>query len=100
MAAQPDSADIPKERKRSQHPAFLAEMRAVAQLISKEMQLQKLSKTEMAKLMGTSRAQLNRILDPESASLTVKSLERAADVLGFQLQYSIVRREELPTTVS
>ena len=45
----------------------------------------KQKKLTKAKLMGTSRAQLDRLLDPENPSVTLQSLGRAAFVLGKRL---------------
>jgi DNA-binding Xre family transcriptional regulator len=39
---------------------------------------QQLSKTEMAHRMDTSRAVLDRLLDPENKSVTLQTMERAA----------------------
>ena len=49
------------------------------------MKKKKLSKTEMANRMKTSRAVLERLLDPENASITLITLERAASALGKKL---------------
>jgi hypothetical protein len=40
----------------------------------------------MAERMKTSRAALNRLLDPANSSVTLQTLERAASVLGKRLQ--------------
>ncbi|KIE06292.1 Uncharacterized protein NF27_AD00040 [Candidatus Jidaibacter acanthamoeba] len=49
--------------------------------LSQEMEKLKINKTEMARRMNTSRASVERLLDPNNPSLTLKSLERAAHVL-------------------
>jgi DNA-binding Xre family transcriptional regulator len=46
------------------------------------MRKQGISKTELAKSMKTSRAQLDRLLDPENESVTLGTLTRAAYALG------------------
>jgi antitoxin HicB len=48
-----------------------------------------LSKTEMARRMETSRAALNRLLDPENKSVTLQTMERAARVLGKHLHLTL-----------
>lgn len=53
------------------------------------MEEQKLSKTEMARRMETSRAALSRLLDPENESVTLQTMDRAARVLGKQLRLSL-----------
>ena len=47
-----------------------------------------ISKSEMARRMGTSRSALARLLDPENPSVTLLTLDRAATVLGKQLTVS------------
>lgn len=49
-----------------------------------------LSKTHMAKLMDTSRASLNRLLDPAKASVTLKTLQKAANVMGQRIEVRFV----------
>jgi len=48
-----------------------------------------LSKAGMAALMGTSRAQLDRLLDPKR-DVTLSTLTRAATVVGRRLRVSLV----------
>jgi len=50
----------------------------------------RLTKTEMAKLMATSRAQLDRVLNPDDGNVTLDSLQRAAKVLGRDLKLELV----------
>ena len=62
---------------------------AIKRLISynllDEMKKQNINKTEMAKRMSTSRAALNRLLNPYNDSVTLATLTKAADVLGKKL---------------
>lgn len=51
---------------------------------------QSLTKSEMASRMGTSRAQLDRILDPENISISIESMSRAAQALGMRLKLELV----------
>ena len=64
--------------------------RAVAYQVAQFMLNQGLSKTEMARRMRTSRASLDRLLDPNNGSVTLQTLERAADALGRRLHISLV----------
>ncbi len=50
---------------------------------------QKLSKTEMSRRMNTSRAALDRLLDPANRAVTLQTLDRAARALGKRLLISI-----------
>ncbi|UTC67225.1 MULTISPECIES: helix-turn-helix transcriptional regulator [unclassified Treponema] len=62
---------------------------AIKRLISynllNEMKAQNINKTEMAKKMNTSRAALDRLLNPKNDSVTLATLTRAANVLGKKL---------------
>ncbi len=64
--------------------------RVLARQISKEMTDQHLSKTAMAKRMHTSRAALERLLDPESDSVTLNTLFKAATAIGRQIHLELV----------
>jgi transcriptional regulator with XRE-family HTH domain len=64
--------------------------RIIAWQIAQEMKAQKLTKTELAKRMHTSRAALNRLLDENDASLTLTTLASAAAVLGKKVNLQLV----------
>jgi len=61
----------------------------IAWQLQKAMKEKKLSKNRMAQLMKTSRAQLDRLLDPEHGNVTIETLQRAANVLGRSLRIEI-----------
>jgi len=61
----------------------------IAYQIAEEMKRNKLTKTEMANRMNTSRAALERLLDPDNASITLITLERAASGLGKKLKVEL-----------
>lgn len=63
--------------------------RLVAYQIAEEMKRHKVTKTEMASRMKTSRAALDRLLDPENTSITLITLERAAAALGKKLKVEL-----------
>ena len=44
----------------------------------------------VAAQMDTSRAQLNRVLDPNASNVTLDTLSRAARVLGHSLKVELV----------
>src|SRR5262245_13681694 len=73
----------------------LVEFRAVAVKeviawqIEQAMKKKKLSKSKMAALMETSRAQLDRLLDPKQGNVTLETLHRAAHVLGRELRIEL-----------
>ena len=49
-----------------------------------------LTKSELAKRMQTSRAQLDRLLDPVNESVTLGTLKRAAQAVGRELRLELV----------
>ena len=67
----------------------VAVKRVIAYQVEQLMAQQNLSKTEMSRRMKTSRAALERLLDPANQSVTLQTLDRAARALGKRLQISI-----------
>jgi antitoxin HicB len=61
----------------------------IAWQIDKALKDKKLSKNKMATLMKTSRAQLDRLLDPEQGNVTLDTPHRAAHVLGRELKIEL-----------
>ena len=53
------------------------------------MEEQQLSKTAFARKLKTSRSQLDRLLDPENANVTLEALARAANAVGRELQLEL-----------
>jgi DNA-binding Xre family transcriptional regulator len=49
-----------------------------------------ISKTELAARLQTSRAALDRLLDPENDAVTLQTLKRAAAVLGKKIRLELV----------
>lgn len=58
-------------------------------LMEKEMKKQRVTKSKLAKRLETSRAAVDRLLDPRAPS-TIKSLSRAASALGKHLAISLI----------
>ncbi len=75
---------------------ILEETRAVALKetlawqVQQAMEKGKISKVEMARRMNTSRAALDRLLDPGNASVTLQTLARAAQAVGRDLRIDLV----------
>lgn len=63
--------------------------RVVSYQIEQAMKKKRISKSGMAVKMATSRAALDRLLDPDNASVTLYTLEKAAKVLDKKLQVTI-----------
>jgi DNA-binding phage protein len=68
----------------------VAVKRVVAYQLERAMKAEQLTKTEMAKRMGTTRAQLDRLLAPDNPSATLASLVKAANAVGKRLKISLV----------
>lgn len=68
----------------------VAVKRVIAWQIAQEMKQQKITKTQLAEKMQTSRAALNRLLDENDASLTLGTLVSAAAALGKHIKIELV----------
>ena len=75
---------------------ILAEVEAVAVKRVIAWQLQEImkaggiTKTAMAARLGTSRSQLDRLLDPQNATVQLDTITRAARVVGKKLRIEMV----------
>lgn len=61
----------------------------LAEQIKRAMQEQGLTRTAMAARMQTSRAALNRLLDPNSPSVPLRTLQKAAIASGKRLRLEL-----------
>ena len=68
----------------------IALKRVLAFQIKELMKSQNISKTEMARRMQTSRAALERLLDPENRSITLHTMDKAARSLGKRLRLTLM----------
>ena len=96
------TAKIKNKHRGSSFEAFLREeglleevqvvalKRALAMKVGDLMRKKKLSKSAMAAKMRTSRAAVNRLLDPKNTSLTLATLNRAAKSLGRRVKIELV----------
>ena len=84
-----DFDDFLKEDGIYEQVQAVAIKRVIAYQIAEEMKKKKLSKTQMASRMKTSRAALERLLDPENASITLITLERAVSAVGKKLKVQL-----------
>jgi DNA-binding Xre family transcriptional regulator len=82
--------DFLKEEGMHEDATNYAVKRVLAWQIQKAMQEKALTKTEMARRMGTSRAHLDRLLDPGNDKVQFDTVERAASVLGRRLRLVLV----------
>ncbi len=58
--------------------------------IRRSLEENKMTKTELARRLETSRAAVDRLLDPENDSVTLQTLKRAAEVIGKRLRLELV----------
>ena len=63
--------------------------RVIAWQIAQSMKAQKVTKTEMAARMHTSRMVVNRLLDEKDTSVTLATLARASSALGTSLRFEL-----------
>lgn len=61
----------------------------IAHQLTAEMK-KKITKKRMAELMKTSRAQVDRLLNPDNGSATIETLQRAARIVGRELRMQLV----------
>lgn len=64
--------------------------RVLARQVEAAMRDQKVSKSEMAKRMRTSRAALDRLLDPDNDAVTLSTLQKAATAVGREIRLELV----------
>ena len=64
--------------------------RVLARQVEAAMKERHFSKAEMARRMRTSRAALDRLLDPDYEAVTLSTLRKAATAVGRQLRLELV----------
>jgi antitoxin HicB len=64
--------------------------RVLARQVAAAMEEKQFSKAEMARRMGTSRAALDRLLDPEYDAVTLSTLRKAAQAVGRRVRLELV----------
>jgi antitoxin HicB len=82
--------DFLKEDGIYEETSAIALKRVLAWQIENEMQKQHITKQAMARLMETSRSQLDRLLDPEKTGVSLETMQRAASVVGRELRIQLV----------
>ncbi len=68
----------------------IAIKRFIAWQLQQEITSKQMTKTSVAKAMGTSRAAVDRLLDPKNTSVTLHTLGKAASVLGKRIKIELV----------
>ena len=85
-----DFDDFLREQGLLEEVEAAAAKRVIAFQITQEMKRARLTKSEMAQRMETSRAAVDRLLDPRNHSVTLSTLERAAAAVGKRLKIELV----------
>ena len=68
----------------------VAAKRVIAYQIAQAMKQARMTKSEMAHRMKTSRPSVDRLLDPSNPSVTLSTLERAAAAVGKKLKIELI----------
>jgi len=68
----------------------LAQKRVFAWKVRQAMDEHGVSKSDLAERMGTSRSQVDRLLDPENSSVQLDTLVRAAHAVGRTLKLELI----------
>ena len=82
--------DFLKEEGMYEEVTASAIKRVIAWQIEEAMKAQGITKSEMAKRMKTSRAQLDRLLDPDNDRVQLDTMQRAAAAVGRRLRLELV----------
>ena len=83
--------DFLKEEGTLEEARAIALKETIAWQIQQAMKKEKITKIEMARRMRTSRAALDRLLDPESESVTLQTLCKAAHAVGRDLRIELLK---------
>jgi antitoxin HicB len=67
-------------------------MRALSENLKGKFEKSKISRTDLAKRMGSSRTVVNRLLDGHAESVTLKTLTRATNALHLKINLQFVDR--------
>ncbi len=82
--------DFLREDGRFDEATLQAKKRVLAWQIEERRKAQKMTKTVMARRMGTSRTELARVLNPDNDKVRVDTLARAAAAVGAELKIELV----------
>ena len=66
------------------------EKEVIAFQLQQAMKKKKITKKRMAELMNTSRTQVDKVLNPKDGNVTIKTLHKAAAVVGKRFEYKLV----------
>ena len=81
--------DSLEEQETLAESSVVAIKRVIAYQIEQTMIQNSLSKSELAKRMKTSRSSVDRLLDPHNTSISLVTMEKAAQALGKKLEVQL-----------
>lgn len=81
--------DFLKEQGTYEQTTERAAKRVIAYQLAQLMAEQRVSKSELAKRLETSRSQVDRLLDPDNDGVTIGALSRAAKAVGRSLKLEL-----------
>jgi len=84
--------DFLKEEGIHEEVEALAVKRVIVYQLEQELSQKHISKKKFAELMHTSRSEVDRLIDPNNDSLTLATLNKAANVLGKKLEIKFKHR--------
>jgi antitoxin HicB len=64
--------------------------RVIAWQLAQAMKVRNISKKAMAEQLGTSRSQLDRLLDPENSAVQLHTITKAARAVGKRLRLEMI----------
>ena len=67
----------------------IATKRVITHMLEQYKEEKHLSKVAMAKTIGTSRSELDRLLNPENTSITLSTISRVAAALGKKITLQV-----------
>ena len=81
--------DFLKEQGTYEETTERAVKRVLAFQLAEEMKAKGITKVKMAEMLDTSRAQLNRLLDPTADNVTLSSLSKVAKMMGRSIHLEL-----------
>ena len=88
-----DFDDFLKEEGIQEEVTAAAIKRVIAWQLAEAMKKKRITKTEMAARMRTSRAVINRLLDEDDTSVTLATLARASVAVGIPLKIELLSEQ-------
>jgi len=82
--------DFLKEEGIYEEAQEIVEKEIIAWQLAQAMKKKKITKARLAALMKTSRTQVDKLLNPKDGNVTIKTLHRAAAVVGKRFEYRLV----------